>query len=36
MDETRALRERFAALMGADEDEVVVNDSTSCRIEPRR
>ncbi len=29
MDETRALRERFAALMGADEDEIAVNDSTS-------
>ena len=30
MDETRALRERFAALMGADENEIVVNDSTSA------
>lgn len=30
MDETRALRERFAALMGAAEDEIVVNDSTSA------
>ena len=30
MDETRALRDRFAALMGADEDEIVVNDSTSA------
>lgn len=30
MEETRALRELFAALMGAGEDEVVVNDSTSA------
>ena len=30
MDETRALRERFAALMGAAENEIVVNDSTSA------
>ena len=30
MDETRALRELFAELMGADEDEIVVNDSTSA------
>ena len=30
MDETRALRERFAELMGAAESEIVVNDSTSA------
>ncbi len=30
MDEPRALRERFAALLGADEDEIVINDSTSA------
>jgi selenocysteine lyase/cysteine desulfurase len=42
MDETRAVRGRFAALMGADENEIVVNDSTSAGsslaislIEPR-
>ncbi len=29
MDETRVLRERVAALLGADEAEIVVNDSTS-------
>ena len=30
MDETRALRELFAELMGAETDEIVVNDSTSA------
>ncbi len=30
MDESRVLRKRFAALMGADEAEIVVNDSTSA------
>lgn len=30
MDETRALRERFAVLLGADEAEIVVNESTSA------
>ncbi len=30
MEETRALRERLAALMGADAEEIVVNDSTSA------
>lgn len=30
MDETRALRESYAELMGADSDEIAVNDSTSA------
>lgn len=30
MDQTRALRERLAALMRADAEEIVVNDSTSA------